>query len=460
LQDFSAGAPSTLAIVHFAVSIGELERSFIAGFLEGEASLSIRELNGGRSLSCAMALTQRDDEQDTLEWLVALTGIGTLRRLPARAGSKPQIVWSVRTQADCRELLAMIEPCGFHGRRAAELCLWREAVRVWSECGGSDRRLRLRALKSDLAAARRFGGGAPSAAPFASRRQLLGYITGFVCAEGCFGLSGGRPRFSIHMRQDDEPLLRLLAGETGLGKVTTHRPAAPLNPTATWTVAGRAQLVELRDLLWVGGLMGRKLREMDVWGVAVDELNRLVPDRVVLEGAAERMRELRVYRPSGRVDLLRLPGRDLQAEALAALTEWGRASPGKLASTGYAAWRRDRRGAPTRNTIVREFGSWHRALAAAGLGDRAATSAETVAARQRGGAERRAARQEEQRTRVISAVLRFQRENGRLPRAVEFFRWRYEVGVDVPTQGPVYRLFPGGWAEVLERARQVAGATV
>jgi hypothetical protein len=116
--------------------------------------------------------------------------------------------------------------------------------------------------------------------------------------------------------------------------------------------------------------------------------------------------------------------------------------------------------APARNTIVREFGSWHRALAAAGLADRAATPAATVDARQRGGAERREAQREEQRTRVIAAVLRFEREHGRLPRAVEFFRWRYELGVDVPTQGPVYRLFPGGWSEVVERAGQVAGATV
>ena len=51
--------------MHFAVSIGEYERSFLAGFLEGEATLAIRELNGGQSLSCAMDLKQRDDAQDT-----------------------------------------------------------------------------------------------------------------------------------------------------------------------------------------------------------------------------------------------------------------------------------------------------------------------------------------------------------------------------------------------------------
>jgi hypothetical protein len=401
LQGFSAESPCKVTFVYFAVSIGERERSFLAGFLEGEAT----------------------------------------------------------------ELLAMIEPCGFHGRRAAELRLWRNAVHVWTECEGSARRSQLRALKTELAASRRFGAGQPAALPFASRRQLLGYISGFVCAEGCFGMSGGRPRFSIHLRQDDEPLLRLLAAETGLGKVTSHRPRPPLNPSVTWKIAGRAQLAEFRDLLWNAGLTGRKLREMEVWGVAVDELNRgarpgVVPRRDVLEAAGERLREVRAYRPSERPDLLRLAGRDLKAEAFAALTEWSRAVPGKLAATGYMQWRRDRPGAPARNTIAKEFGSWHRALAAVGLADRAATSAATVQARQRGGAEHRAARREEQRMRVIAAVHRFEREHGRLPRAVEFFRWRLDAAVDAPSQGTVYQEFRGGWAEVLERARQAAGATV
>ena len=33
--------------------------------------------------------------------------------------------------------------------------------------------------------------------------------------------------------------------------------------------------------------------------------------------------------------------------------------------------------------------------------------------------------------------------------ALEFFRLRYERAVNAPTQATVYKLFPGGWAEVL-----------
>jgi hypothetical protein len=100
-------------------------------------------------------------------------------------------------------------------RYAAELEIWRQAVHVWTESAGDGRRAELRRLKAELAAARQFGGGAPSAKPFASRTQLLGYISGFVCAEGCFGMSGDRPRYTIHLRQDDEPLLRLVAAFCG-----------------------------------------------------------------------------------------------------------------------------------------------------------------------------------------------------------------------------------------------------
>ena len=40
------------------------------------------------------------------------------------------------------------------------------------------------------------------------------------------------------------------------------------------------------------------------------------------------------------------------------------------------------------------------------------------------------------------------------------FRWRYERAIEAPSRGSVYRLFPGGWAEVLDETRQEAGATV
>jgi hypothetical protein len=105
------------------MSISELDRAFLAGFLEGEAHLAVREQNGGASFGCGAYIRLRDDDQDLLEWLVALTGLGRLRRVPAQRTYRPQIGWTIDSQADCTALLRLIERCGFHGRRAAELRL-------------------------------------------------------------------------------------------------------------------------------------------------------------------------------------------------------------------------------------------------------------------------------------------------------------------------------------------------
>ena len=55
-----------------------------------------------------------------------------------------------------------------------------------------------------------------------------------------------------------------------------------------------------------------------------------------------------------------------------------------------------------------------------------------------------------QRGRVVDAVRRFEAEHGRLPRAMEFFKWRLAVMPDTPTQATIYNLFPGGCKAVLE----------
>jgi hypothetical protein len=441
-------------MVTLAFSISEADRAFLAGFLEGETCLTIAELNGGQSYSCGIRTALRDDDQEVLEWLAALTGLGTLRRIAAQRTSRPQIAWSINSQDDCLELLTLLDGCGFHGRRAAELGIWRQAVEAWTTHHGAARRATMRSLKDRLEAARRFGGGAPRPMPFGLRKHFLGYISGFVCAEGCFAISKGRPRFSVHLRQDDRPLLELLSTATGLGKVSNHSPAPPNNPSSTWTVAAQAEMANLADLLRKGGLAGRKRSQMEAWAVAVDEVcsaRRLSvrPRQELIALATERLRQLRLYRPPERDELLELARRDLRAESLAALIAWSEEFGGRLACMAYETWRRRHPGSPTRNTIVRHFGTWYEALAAAGLEARAAASPATVAARHRGGGERRELRVREQRARVIDAVRRFEIAHGRLPRATEFFRWRLQAAPNTPSQGSVYLLFPGGWAEVM-----------
>jgi hypothetical protein len=88
-------------------------------------------------------------------------------------------------------------------------------------------------------------------------------------------------------------------------------------------------------------------------------------------------------------------------------------------------------------------------MVAAGLADRAARSVPSRA----GGASARAERRAANRERVVAAVQRCAAEHGRMPRAIEFFRWRLAAAPDTPSQALVYKLFPGGWDAVLEACR-------
>jgi hypothetical protein len=411
-----------LGAMHFAMSISELDQGFLAGFLEGDACFEITEMNAGQSHSCKVSVRVRDDDQDLLEWLVANTGLGRLYRVPARATSRAQIGWGIERQEDCLELGSLLSRCGFHGRRAAELEIWSAALDAWTRTNGAHRRATMQELRRRLGAARRYGEGSPRALPLPGRLRLrLGYISGLVAAEGSFGFSNSRPRFSMHLRHDDKPLLALLAASTGLGRIYDHTPTPPLNPSSRWTLFASGDLAQLIALLREADLPGRKRAEMETWAIAVEELEgaRRVcspPRPPILGLAREQLRALRTYRPSTH-ELLTFPERDLRAESIEALRLWSQLSDGPLTCTAYARWRREHPTRPTRNTVARSVGGWQAALVAAGLGDRVAS-----AARPAGGAARRALRREEQRERVIAAVRRFANEHGRLPRAMEFFR--------------------------------------
>ena len=110
--------------------------------------------------------------------------------------------------------------------------------------------------------------------------------------------------------------------------------------------------------------------------------------------------------------------------------------------------------------MARHFGSWHAALEAAGLADRAAATPDRFANRSRAMFD---ARRIEQRERVLASVRRCEAALGHFPRAMEYFRWRLEHEPETPTQATVYNVFPGGWnsvREALSAARERPFATL
>ena len=86
---------------------------------------------------------------------------------------------------------------------------------------------------------------------------------------------------------------------------------------------------------------------------------------------------------------------------------------------------------------TRRFGSWSAALAVAGLADREASQAVKREAQRAGGSEARIARAAAQRVRVLATLALCVSSLGRVPQAMEFFRWRLANAPASPTQATV-----------------------
>ena len=426
--------------------LSDADGHFIAGFLEGEAHFGITEANGGQSFMCFMSLRLRDDDAELLTWLRDTTCVGHTRPVAARGTSKAQVEWRVQTQAGCRTLAALLGEFEVRGRRRREVDIWRRAVDVSSSRIG-DRALVLRRLRERLGESRCYL--PPSSAPIPapqSREALRAYLHGLLSAEGSFALRLGHTGMAVHMRQDERPLLEMLAGAVGVGRVRNQPACGTSKPSATWNVSRLDDVVTLATWLDPALLRGRKGVELGVWLRAVDERQaersvggRVPPER--MEQLVAEFRAARVYRPG----TLKRPGPEpKQGAILAQLRRWAEGEPGVLSCTRYSAARQP--DWPTRGTITRRFGSWAAALRAAGLEQRLARPEPRAV----GGAARREAHTQAQRERVLATLRYGVALHGSLPTAMQFFRWRLVDAPATPTQATVYRLFPGGWNAVLE----------
>jgi hypothetical protein len=127
------GSAEKARILAGAQGLGELDGHALAGFIEAEASFAIVPNNGGRTWTCAMTLNQRDDDADMLLDIVRVTGLGRLHAVPARRTSRPQVVWSVGSKLECRQLVGLLRRFPLRGRKRREFAVWAAAVDRWSE---------------------------------------------------------------------------------------------------------------------------------------------------------------------------------------------------------------------------------------------------------------------------------------------------------------------------------------
>ena len=359
-----------------AQGVGELDGHALAGFIEAEGSFGIVPNNRGRTWVCAMTLNQRADDADMLVDIVRVTGLGRLHAVPARRTSRPQVVWSVTSKLECRELSRLLRRFPLRGRKRCEFAVWAAAVDRWSESlYGSNRAADgvLRSSAAELRLLRRYVDRGPSLVaderdPEPLSAGLSAFLGGFFTGEGSFSLRG-KAATSVHLRADDADLLRIFRDAFGVGRLSVSRPPG-VNPSVFWRVCRRADLPHAIAMLDAAVLRGRKRREFEAWRLGAAEYARgRDRDPEVIAAAAQSLAQARAYVERAVV----LPTYGSATEAyIDVLRAFADELPdGKLTCTAYGHARERHPEWPTRNTLALAFGSWEQALAAAGLGARA-----------------------------------------------------------------------------------------
>lgn len=424
------------------------DRAFFAGFVAGDGSFFIRPNNAGASWSCGLQVKLRADDTPLLTALRAWSGTGRLSPAPARGGSQPQTTWMIGRQADCVKVAAILRDSPLLGKKAREVQIWRQAVAVWVARGGADCEL------EGLAAALREVRNDYTPRPFGvsiTDDYLAAFLAGFASAEAHFGASNGFPSFAVNLRADDGPLLSLFQERLGVGHLTDIRPAGRSRAAVSWRVRRLSELRRLVKLFDRYPPRGRAGRVYATWRELVQLEPRTGSIRRVL---ADDVRRSRAFRPE--LAKISKPTRleRRQSRCLEALRSWAATLEGPGSSNDYAFWRRTSAPtAPTRDTVAAAFGSWRAALVAAGISCERARPRQLIAKARNSQLRARAAQREKRRSLILDAVTSCAADLGREPRASEFLRWRLDQAPESPCQMTLYRVFPGGFREVLAALR-------
>jgi hypothetical protein len=436
---------------------------FVAGVIAGEAHFSVVPNNGGQGWRCLFSLRMRADDTPLVRALRDFVGFGQLRPVPARGRSKPQTAWTIDSSSGAARLAEVLTHHPMLNKKAGEAEIWSRAVDIWRS-QVSDRWSTIALCARELKDHRAIGCIPDHTRVDISRASLDGFLSGFCTAEAHFGvvMPQGAPRFAINLRADERAVLDHFASAYGIGQVHVRAGSAGACPTARWCVGSLDDLNCLARVLDRHPPQGRQGRVYTAWRALLDLATeqrggpRTEASRLLRREFGWRVRLERVYTVPAA-----LPQRDRAAEqrerGVEALQSWASQSSGPFTATAYEASRRAGESWPSRNTIARTFGSWHRALREAGLPTNACLPPERAAAIGAARTSQIQAQRDEQRRAIAATIIRCRDNIGRWPGAAEFFRWRLDNAPETPSQMTVYRCFPQGWQEALAAARRADG---
>ncbi len=355
----------------------------------------------------------------------------------------------VGRQAECLKVAAILDGSPLLGKKAREFPIWREAVELWITRGGADPELErlataLRALRSEFTPA-------PCRVSITDD-YLAAFLAGFASAEAHFGASDrGSPSFTINLRADDGPLLRMFHERFALGHLADIPASGGSRAAMSWRVGRLSDLRHLADLFDEYPPRGRAARVYAPWR----ELVRLEPRTgSARHGLAAEVRRSRAFQPELAKFSKPTQLERSQSRCLDGLHGWAATLDGPGNAIDYNNWRRSLApDAPTRNSIAAAFGSWRAALIAAGISCDRAQPPERLSRVREARLSARAAQRAKRRSSVLDAVTSCLADLGREPRANEFLRWRLQHAPESPCQMTLYRIFPGGFNEVLAAMR-------
>jgi hypothetical protein len=433
----------------------EVDGHFAAGLIAGDGYFAISPNNGGTSWQCAMAVCLRADDTPLLSDLRRWSGAGMLQAVPAQRTSRPQTNWIVQRKAHCLRMVSILDRYPPLGKKLGQYQIWREAIVAWTG-RRSDRQTVIPECRERLRAHRRVDVLGDSPGVSITDDRLLAFLAGFATAEAHFGATPeGHPHFRINLRKDDGALLRAFHERLSLGRLV-HVPAYRTSHAAvSWRIMRLSELRALTEAFDRYPPRGRVLRIYEEWRELVLLEDRHSGERRRL---AARVKERRAYKPGLEwVDAVDASAARRERH-IAVLRAWAADTDGPRTVTAYETWRaRSGRDAPTRNTVVRVFGSWIEALHAAGVGSDGCRPAHVVAGVQDVTAARRSALRVRQRASILAAVRDCTEMLGRYPRVSEYIAWRRRFAPATPSHMTVYRAFPDGWASVLQALAAEAG---
>lgn len=373
------GDAAVIARVRRARGLTSRDYYALAGFFDAEGYFCVS--SAGRTPRCSASIGLRDDDAAVVRQFCEATGLGHVVPVPARRRSKPQVRWLIGTKIECRALAAIFDRYPLLGRKKVEGQVWSDAVERWCTSAGPARSRSLREADAHLRRLREYNERFDDAPlPEPSWSHLLFHFGGFFSGDGSLMVDASHrgARMVVRLRRDDTLLLQMYRQRFGIGQVIPVAAGPGQKPVVSWHVTSRSDLAKAVEVLDAAPLLGLKKAQYEIWRPAALELadagrEKRPPSAHILTTARDRLTDLRRYKaPSMQCTTSRfVSGKDHRDVYREVLRTWAATQVGPLSCTAYMAARRNSPEWPSRNTLAINFDSWHGALRAAGLDERA-----------------------------------------------------------------------------------------